>query len=265
MAKMDVNYGFTGSLGDLSFYRMKGVDKVIVRSKGGPSRAQIQKSPKFESTRKLNAEFGGRAVASKWIMQMLWPQKALADYNIAGPLNSIMRHVQNMDTEYPQGERSIILSTNRQVLEEFPLNRQNSFNTIIRTALTSSFSREECTATLQIPELLPGISFVTREKHPMFSIQAVLGIVPDLMYDHHRYRPVRDEYASMTYTTQVTPWHPVLKGAPATELKLKLGMMPPNDAFTLMLSVGIRFGTLQDAATIVQVPNAGAAKILALR
>ena len=67
MAKLDGTIQFTGSLQNLSFYKMRGSDKIIVRKKGGPSRKQVKHSPNFENTRHNNSEFGGRALAAgRW-------------------------------------------------------------------------------------------------------------------------------------------------------------------------------------------------------
>ena len=67
------------------------MDGIIVRKKGGASKKRIKKDPEFFQTRLLNSEFGGRSAASKRIMKVLLPLKPLADYNIAGPLNALLR------------------------------------------------------------------------------------------------------------------------------------------------------------------------------
>ncbi len=85
MAKLASNLSFTGSLGNLSAYKMRGVEGTVVRIKGGATKKKIKEPPVFERTRELNAEFGGRATGSKWMMQAMWPQKALADFNPKTP------------------------------------------------------------------------------------------------------------------------------------------------------------------------------------
>lgn len=67
MAQITQGLAFTGSISNLSAYKMRGSDKIILRTKGGPSKNMIKKSPRFEITRRLNVEFGGRATATKWI------------------------------------------------------------------------------------------------------------------------------------------------------------------------------------------------------
>ncbi|MBT1703214.1 hypothetical protein [Chryseosolibacter indicus] len=84
MAILSAEITFTGSFGQILAYKMGGGDKIIIRKKGGASKEKIKHDAAFANTRRVNAEFGGRAMASKWIMQMLWCIKPLADYNIAG-------------------------------------------------------------------------------------------------------------------------------------------------------------------------------------
>jgi hypothetical protein len=87
MAGQEPCLGFTGSLYNISAYKRRDMDTIIIRSNGGPSKRMIKSHPSFELTRKNNKEFGGRSTASKWIMRILYPLKPLSDYNISGPLN----------------------------------------------------------------------------------------------------------------------------------------------------------------------------------
>ena len=52
-------FAFTGKLDMLSAYRMRGVDKIVVRRKGGPSREKIKTGASFANTRRTMSEFGG--------------------------------------------------------------------------------------------------------------------------------------------------------------------------------------------------------------
>jgi hypothetical protein len=64
MARLISEIQFTGSLGNLSAYQMRGEKSVILRTKGGPSRRLIKTSKKFDLVRRYNAEFGGRSTAA---------------------------------------------------------------------------------------------------------------------------------------------------------------------------------------------------------
>ncbi len=267
MAKFSPNFGFQGSFGDLSFYKRRDIDEPIVRKKGGASKEKIKTSPRFVRTRELNAEFGGRATASKWIMHACWPQKALADYNIAGPINTLVKPIQQMDTESRRGQRNIILSANPHLLEGFSFNRKTSFDSVIRNPVGWSLSRDALFARVDIPALLPGINLFKPEKQPacpMFSIITVLGLVPDLFYSERGYQANKG-YALNTFQRAETPWFPTLKGAESTTLEMQLGTIPPDGHFSLMLTIGIRYGTMLDTAgTVEQVKYTGAARILAM-
>jgi hypothetical protein len=265
MARLSSEFIFTGSLGELSAYRMRGVEGIIVRTKGGPSKKQIKTSPKFANTRRLNAEFGGRATATKWIMKMLRPLKPLADYNIAGPLNALMKPIQALDVESGFGKRSIYLSKNPGLLPGFSLNRQTTFDSVMRASLPYIISREDRSARIEFPALIPGINLHTNNKHPMYSFVAAWGVVPDLVYTQDiGYHPVTTGYDNLFVETIHSEWFPALKGSPATTLALKFETPIPDNAFSLMLTVGIRFGVMQDENTIKQVKYAGCAKVLAM-
>jgi hypothetical protein len=263
MAKISSIVSFTGTLDNLSAYRMRGVDFIVLRRKGGPSREKVKTAPSFKRTRENSSEFGGRATAAKWVMHAMWPQKALADYNIAGPLNALLRPIQMLDSnDSLRGQRHIRLSQNRSLLEGFSFNRKTFFDSVVRSPLSWSISRDHLSARVEIPELVPGINFFAQEKQPMFSIQAVLGMVPDLFYTPHGYKPSSAGYKENSFRRVATGWQPVLKGAAATALDISMNMQLPDQSFSLVLSIGICYGTMQDTISVQQVKYAGSAKVL---
>lgn len=278
--------GFQGSVDDLSFYKMRGVEGTIVRRKGGPSKEQVKNAPSMVQTRRGNSEFAGRAKAAKGIMRALHYHKPLADYNIAGPLNALLRPVQALDKLSNMGQRNVLLSANPQILKGFSLNRNNPFDSVIRCPVEYVLNREAAAATVQVPALIPGINFFAPEKYPWFSLVISLGIVPDIIFTkdnepaHQDYDAFTDPEARFsthvyTYThpeykeydapvCAVTVWRPVKKGCPETPLELRIPLYPPDDHFTLVLSIGIMYGIQEDDQTIMQARYAGAAKVLAV-
>lgn len=150
MARLTPGIHFTGSLGNLSAYKMRGVDRIVLRTEGGASKEKIKTSPSFENTRRVNAEFSGRTIASKWIMRMLWPQKAVADYNIAGPLNALMKPVQKLDTASDFGKRHVLLSKKLSILEGFSFNRHTLFESVVRAPLSCAITKEMLNAEVDI-------------------------------------------------------------------------------------------------------------------
>lgn len=263
MAEMTPGFSLVGSISNLSAYKRRGSDKIIVRTKGGPSKEQIKRKPSFAGLRKRNVEFGGRSTACKWIRKALTPQLALADYNIAGSLNALLKPVQGLDKESPHGQRSVRLSQHPSLLSGFSLNRLYPFDGTVRNPVAFDLFRESLSAYVEIPALLPGINFQALGNHPLYSFVAALGIVPDVAFDGVKYAaPVG--YNSLGAKAAESPWYPVLNGSPALRLEVSLPTPPPDAAFSIMLSIGIRFGTVADGGVVQQVKHAGSAKVLGI-
>ena len=189
MGKLESELQFTGPIGNLSAYRMRGVDKIIIRKKGGASREKIRNSPEFERTRLHNKEFSGRAQGVRWMRWALQPLLPVADHNICGPLNRLMKYVQYRDEVSPIGERTIAFSKHASLLEGFSLNRYTDLDTMVKGPLRYSLSRKTYSAKIDIPALIPGRNFSPSNEHPLFCITAALAAVPDLYHMDSGYKP----------------------------------------------------------------------------
>jgi hypothetical protein len=217
--------------------------------------------PNFEKTRRNNKEFGGRSMVSSIIMEMMYPQKQLADYNIAGPLNALLKPIQLMDTESPHGQRSILISKNPGLLHGFSLNRNYLFDSVVRVPLSYELNKSTGAARVNIPALTTDINLFIPGNHPFYSFSAVLGIIPDVYFDGIEYKPLQDYYHFGPNGT-TSPWFPVQKGNPPFQLDIKLQPAAPTDTFTLLLTIGIRLGTPVDMDKVEQVKYGGSAKVL---
>jgi len=263
MGKIEQGVEFTGSIGNFTAYRMWGIDGIVVRKKGGVSKERIQGDPQFARTRENNAEFSGRSTASRRIMKMLRPLKPLADYNIAGPINALLRPLQLDDAKYNRGERAVELSKHPELLEGFSLNRKILFESIVQAPLSFTLSRETMSAEVVIPELMPGINFKPFGKHALYGFQAVLGMVPDLFFTPDGYQPSDEKYPyNAPVIVAASDWFPCVSGSPATRFELKYPFTPPNNQFVLMLSIGIRYGYPAKGNGVDQAKHAGAARVL---
>ena len=268
MAKVNSSIAFTGTLNNLSFYTRSDVEGVFVRYKGGPTRKMIKTKKQFDITRRINAEFGGRATTTKHIMRALWPLKTLGDYNIAGPLNALLKPIQALDTKSEYGQRSVCLSENQKLLEGFNLNRKTPFDAIMRSPVAFTLSKDSLSASVTIPDLMPGLNFFAPPvTHPLFRFVISGGVIPDLFFTENGYKPAKG-YDGFHAASVSTPWHPVVKGSPETTLQLDLkheAMKLPGMAYSVLLAIGISFGTIGEGEKPVPVKYAGAAKVLAMR
>jgi hypothetical protein len=256
----------TGSLGDLSFYHMQGVDKIVVRRKGGASRDHIRHSPAFATPRLYMSEFGGCSKMGKEVRFMLHPMKAMADYNFSGFINKALKAVQKLDGTSDLGRRAITLSKYPSLLRGFSLNKYTTFDSVVRTPVTYSIDREKRSAQVDIPRLLRDINFFPNNKHTRFRVVVCLGIVPDFTFNpvEGKYEPPAWYDTRYNAYTVYSPWYAALKGSPESTLNIAADQLPPNESYSLMLTVGVQFGSPMEDDVVAQVKRAGAAKILGI-
>ena len=261
-------FTFTGKLDMLSAYRMRGVDKIVVRRKGGPSAEKVKKSPRFENTRRTMSEFGGCSRHGSYVRMAMHQLRRLSDYNFGSDINSIMRQVQLRDGTSEWGRRGITLSEHTRLLEGFStMYKAPSFDSIVRTPVYYTMDRANRSARIEIPELMRDINYFPQNNHAMFRLTVTLGIVPDVTFDvaAKEYLPPT-WYDPSCYSIDIsTGWNPSLEGMESTVLTLAMDVLPPDNRWTLMLSIGIEYGAFREGGKIDEVKRFGAAKILALR
>jgi hypothetical protein len=257
----------TGSLGNLSFYKMRGVDGIVVRQKGGAPREYVKNSPTFKVPRLYMSEFGGCSKMGKEVRFMMHPVRKLSDYNFSGFINKALKIVQKQDGAGELGQRSIMLSKHPTLLAGFQLNKNTTFDSVVRTPISYTVDRKTLSARVSIPALLRDINFHPNNKHARFRIDVSLGIVPDFTFDPGKgvYKPAA-WYTEMFAPKNVSsPWYPALKGSPATSLEIALtNQVPGDEGYSLMLTVGVRYGSPMEEDVVVEVKRAGAAKVVAI-
>lgn len=261
MAFLTNGINFTGSLGALSAYKVRGSDKIIVRTKGGASKAQIRQSAVFARTRENNAEFTGCGYAVKCIRQALFPVKHLADYNFTSTLVKLAKSIQLLDTTGDRGQRIIQLSRHRYLLEGFQLNRKNTFDSVLRHPVQCTIERETGTAELLLPGLIPGLNLLLPWQYPFFRFIITFGIIPDIEFNGSSYKSVEKQSLPVSVRTA---WQLVKQSCEAQRIELSLpDLALLNDASTLMVGIGIEMGLPVSDQLIDRVRYVGCAKILA--
>ncbi|MBT1690824.1 hypothetical protein [Dawidia soli] len=270
MATLKKGLDITGPLGNLSIYEMRGVDKKIVRQKGGADRSDILHGENFANTRRHHKEFSAVARAAQHVR---WTFHTLRDlsggFNFSGPINALIRLVQKQDAVSEWGTRNIVLSRHPDVLRGFPLNKANLFDSIVRTTLDWSLDRSTRSACVAIPALMRGINFLPQDDHALFRFEISLGMAPDFRYDHIRKEHLPPAwYGGLHNGTgtrrAATPWYAAKQGCPSSALEITLNRATEDEAYTLILAIGIRFGALFGDSIVKDVRYAGAAKILAV-
>lgn len=244
MARLKGTLEFTGSLGNVSAYTMRGSDKIILRSKVGVSKEKIKTSKNFARTRELNQEWIGCTKAGKGIGQSIRLIKHLADYNITGSLNAIAKAIQKCDTKNLPGKRSIQFSKYREYFEGFQLNKQTLLDSVVRRPLTFSLNRATASAVIHFPSLNPKLNFKNRNQRPLFRFCAVLGVVSDVEYsgDIMIYRPLNGKVHGYCCLYE-SAWFSAF--APFDGITAELRIDPElalGETESLVLGAGIEFG-----------------------
>lgn len=262
MAQINSPFSFTGSLQNLSAYKRRGSDKIILRTKGGATKVKIKTSPNFEITRRYNSEFGGCSNACKWIREMLHPFKQVTDFNLVGPINSLLKGIQVLDTESELGQRQVQLSRNPRLLEGFNFNRTHLFESIVQNPVYHTLNKASLQAMVNIPALLPDVNFTPPGNLPLYRFMVSLSIIPDWLYTDRGYR-MNGDYSEADPVHKYTDWFQTGNGSPSLHLELQLPNKPVADSYSCMLALGIGFGMMK-YDLIQPVKYMGGGKIVAI-
>jgi len=269
MAIIKPPFEIVGSIRGMSFYKQYGSDKVIMRTKGGATKQKIKNSPKFAKLRLHQTEWGGCVKMSRAICCALWRVIPLADFNVSAYLNGFSKKLQALDTEMPVGERRILLSKNKYLLDGFQLNRIHTFASILRVAPFWEIKRETLEARVEIPYINTDIHLVNPNNLPYFRIIACLGFVSDMhqIENGKEYVPNNINLDSFTFE-QHTEWYSTNRQIPAQELIIKYEdqyVSDLTDDISMILSIGVEFGKPGFDNQPVEVKRAGCAKVLGVK
>ncbi|WP_343704656.1 hypothetical protein [Chitinophaga sp.] len=257
MATLKGPLDFTGTLGNLSAYERKDLDKVIIRKKSSHTKEQIYTDPRFKRIRQNSAEFAACTKLTASIRDATAPVRHLGDTQFTGALNALAKKIQAQDMKGKRGERSLYLSRCHGMITGFNFNANCFFDSVLRFPVTYTLNRETASVTLNIPELTPGVQLHLPWQKPYYRLVASLGAVGDVLFQKGAYTDPGTsffEYAN-------TDWNVADAVAPATSIHLQIteGISPTA---TLLLSIGIEAGSPDRFAGIRTVANTGTAKIL---
>ena len=264
MSKVTLPPPVSNSLGDFSVYQQRGVPGLIIRAKGGPSKEMMKNAPQFHRLRLWQSEFRGGGKAASLIMNACKGIKRLSDYPFIGQLTKISLIIQNMDEVSPPGQRSILFSEHGKLLNGLNLNREHAFDTVVTSAPSYSFSRNQKKVSVSIPDLYPGINLLNPWNQPVFRFIISLGVIPDMVCKILKYVPANQQikYNSVQFQSIWFPSTAVFTGF-TTEVALE-NTQVVDDTCTMVLGMGIEFGKQLTNALVNPVKHAGCAKILSV-
>jgi len=232
---------------------MKGSDAIIVRRAKSHSAKRIKTDPRFARTLQNSSEFGAR---SKWVhgLYRAWlPIKSVFDYNVYNELISRTRVIQKLETTGSRGQRGLTISKTGKILEGLQFNKTFLMDNILSSDLELNIDLQTASATVRIPQLIPGTNFHNLPNMPFFQFVAFLQSVPDVSWQETSFQKTSDFIAE----DSGTGWQKSMDIFPGAELKIDLSSHIPHPT-SLVLSFAVLFSDDGENA----VKYAGAGKIL---
>lgn len=246
MAKLKGLLNITGKLEDLSLYKMHGVDDIIVRRKGGPTKQMIKNSDSCVRIRENNTEFSTCSAMGKDIRYFLQINTYSSDYSSSGKLNGLMMQMLKKDEKHDRGERGICISQNREMLNGFDFGKTNSFNNVVKKLPEVTVDREQLTARIRIPETDGENQLYNFHGKSWMHYGIRFAIISDMQYDAEREKamPV-NECCHGIGASYLSEWIPAKGVIPVQEILLSVadraeGKLSENDS--LVVAVTLHYG-----------------------
>ena len=264
MAKLLGALKITGSVGGLSIYRMKGCNELVVRTKGGFTRERILRDSSLRNVRSMNSEWSGVTLMAGAIRRALVLLSPMRDYNYTGQLCAIAKRMQKSPDIGAYGQRPVLLSSHRELLNGFSLNVAYPFPAVVQPPVKGTIDRTTRSATIEFAEMQPKLSLASPDGVSFYRFVGVLGAVSDAVYDQQMavYRPADGkEETSVSVASQ---WFHLDNRFDGLRLELLIaereGALHPQR--TLLLGVGIEFGTIGFKGLPTQTGKGGAAMVI---
>ncbi len=256
----------TGSLANVSMYKLHGSDQVVVRVKGGPNKIQIKTKPQFEKLRRNNSEWTGCTRMGSDIRYAFVPMNRLEDYPVTGALNAICKQIQKLDDVNETGRRSVNLSQHKDKLLGFSFSRSQMLESVLRVPMEISLDRLTGQAHIAIPEVDTDMYLYNFRKLPYYRIIATLGSACDMIMnaDKNKYTAPFPGLCDPKLGIFESAWMPAAGIQPALDITLLYPMKinPIPNEVTLLLCIGIEFGKVDGANVPIGVKYAGSGKIV---
>jgi hypothetical protein len=259
MAILNGGFDFTGKMGNLSAYKRKDMDEVILRRKGGPSKKRVKEDPRLARTRENSTEFAACTKMTAGIRGAAHLVRHLGDTWFTGALNALSKKIQARDDTSDRGKRSVLLSRARELLTGFNFNMEYPFDQVVRSPAAVTVSREAASASVEIVKLTPGVQLRLPWEGTWFRFIVSVGVVEDVVFDEHGTATGGFLNDRMAYS--VTEWYHAEAGSPEVKMDLQITEGIPASA-TALLMVGVEGGRLSRFGNIEGIPGKGAAKIL---
>jgi hypothetical protein len=267
MAKVKGIFDISGSLGNVSVYTRRGSDTPIMRAKGGASKSLIQKSARFAKLRLHQNEWRGCVIFSQQLNRSFSSFKPMSDHNVAAAMNGLAKRLQKNDTTNAIGERHVNFSAHKGLLLGYAFNRKELFENIVRVSVEVSTDRAGMAATVKIPAIEPSVHLVNRRSYPLYRFVVVVAVLHDMAYNAEAksYFPKQPDMRPKA-KGNCSAWFGAKAAVEAQTIAVAFNAStePLTDRQTMVVGVGVEFGTFDAFGQPEAVPYSGSARIAAV-
>lgn len=267
MARVNGIFNITATLQNVSFYTIKGSDKVYMRTKGGPTKRRVKKGPEFEKLRKHQVEWKGCIRFSQMLCSRLHSIYKMRDFNVAPQINGMAKGLMKLDKQHEIGARTILLSQSKETLEGLNFNRRFPFNQVFRTAFSMDIDKERGSMKVDMSRIVTKNDLYNVQKLPYFRLVFNVMCCTDVEINDKESTPY-----SLTMDNDfwhngelITGW--LLCNTVVAEQTFEVTINPNMPAelmykATFIGSIGIEFGTSGNNGEIEPVEHACCSKIV---
>ena len=259
-------FKMSGAFGTASCYSLPGSDQMIIRTKGGPTARRMKVGPEFETVRKHQKEWRACVKFSQSLKSAMGDVYRLADYNVSPVWNGLGKNIIKTDTEHVLGERNLIVSSYKQELLGFNLNRNYMLNALLGVNPSLQIDTEKLYASAVFPAFSTSRELLNVRKLPYFRLIMCFGTVSDIYFEPDgrdiTYKAASHIFNGRSVSTS-SEWLSTNVNLP--ELKLEAGFNErlteeKRENITYLLSIGLEFGTVGFGGKIEAVKHAGAGR-----
>ncbi len=175
---------YTGTMGGVRHFKIKGLSGDFAGMVGGPSGDQILTAPEFERTRENMNEFGGCTPAGKSIRTALSQIiKQMSDPQMTGRLTGVLKKINLEDQSEARGYRAILISKEREYLIGFAFDRNVSLEGVFTAPYILSHSNARDAGALTVPAFDPSKLVSPPAGATHFRLINALAVVSDFEYN----------------------------------------------------------------------------------
>ena len=247
MARQVGHLRYKGALGEVTHFKIKGLDGDFAGTKGGASAEQIKNSPSFARTRENNMEFGAAAKVGQSLRQgvnQLMSQ--MSDPQLTGRIVALMKEINREDKIGLRGERSFLISNQGVKLVNFQFNKNFSFKSAFKAPLVLSKTVGRDSSTLVIAAFDAKLGLKAPDGATHFRMINALSVLSDFTYNANSksYEPTDielNELSKVSYSDYLDVKTVLDQGISLTcTLDLPDGL-ELNPGVSVLNSIGIEF------------------------